>query len=357
MTRYAQELSSALTQICGESRTITVENPRHPHVRSGGAAGRLLQRVDSAWWRYVTYPRLLRHRHAAVFHLLDHSDAHLVRSLDPARTVVTCHDLIPLLAADGVIPMHVPATVLSTYRWRIAHLRRARAVIAVSHATKAAIERYTSVRPDRIIVVPQGVSSTFRPDAAAGRSIRAWAGVPEASPLVLQVASAGRYKNTNTLLQAFARLRSRLGKELTLVRIGVPLYADEAALAVRLGIVSHVRHVGAVDDATLAAWYNAADVLVFPSWWEGFGWPPLEAMACGTPVIASNIPAVAEVVADAGMLLPADDPSAMANAVEMVLSDVTRRDSMRRRGLERAAQFTWARAAAATLAVYDSVLQ
>jgi glycosyltransferase involved in cell wall biosynthesis len=96
---------------------------------------------------------------------------------------------------------------------------------------------------------------------------------------------------------------------------------------------------------------------MFPSFWEGFGWPPLESMACGTPVVASNIPAITEVVGHAGILVPPDDASAVAVAAERVLTDSALSLSLRERGLERAACFTWANAAEKTLAVYSSVLQ
>ena len=144
---------------------------------------------------------------------------------------------------------------------------------------------------------------------------------------------------------------------MTLVRIGAPFYQDEALLAERLGLHDSIRHIGAVgDDRKLAEWYNAADVLLFPSLWEGFGWPPLEAMACGTPVVASNVPAIAEVVGDAGILVPPDDPSELAGATERVLTDAALSRSLRDKGLTRAAHFTWANAAARTLAVYDSLV-
>jgi glycosyltransferase involved in cell wall biosynthesis len=289
-----------------------------------------------------------------VFHILDHGYAQLIRYLDPERTIVTCHDLIPLLAGEGVIPVQVPATVVRTFRWRIAQMHNARAVIADSHATKTMLERYTSVQPERIVVVPLGVSSTFRHITDPQSTTRATAGVAESSSVILQVATAGRYKNTTVLLETVARVKQRL-PDVVLVRIGVPFYPDEADLAATLGIGSSIRYVGIVDDSTLAAWYRAADVLVFPSLWEGFGWPPLEAMACGTPVVASNIPALAEIVGDAGILVPADDPSAVARATERVLTDPALADSLRQKGLERASQYTWTRTAAETAVVYDQV--
>jgi glycosyltransferase involved in cell wall biosynthesis len=240
---------------------------------------------------------------------------------------------------------------------RMAQMARARVVIAISEATKATLARYTSVHPERIVVVHYGVNPTFRPLEQAGAARRKSAGVDKESKIVLQVATKGRYKNTPVLLRALAQLRERI-PGVTLVRIGAPFYPDEAILAGQLGLEVSIRHIGAVgDDRTLAEWYNAADVLVFPSLWEGFGWPPLEAMACGTPVVASNIPAIAEVVGHAGFLVPSDDPCEVAAATERVLTDAALSRSLREKGLARAAHFTWANAATRTLAVYDNLVQ
>ena len=359
MPRYARELFAALSGFAANGR-ISIERPVPRRYLSRMLDGPQARRIDSAWSRYVAYPRSLRRRKAGVFHILDHGYAQLIRSLDPDRTVVTCHDLIPLLAAESVIPIDVPPIVVRTFKLRVAHLARAHTVIAVSDATRATLERYTSVRSNRIVVVPQGVNSTFRFAANRTTTQRASAGLAKASAVVLQVASGDRhkrYKNTPVLLHAFAELRSRL-TGVVLVRIGAPFHPDEAELARKLGICDAIRRPpGVDDDRALAEWYNAADVLVFPSLWEGFGWPPLEAMACGTPVVASNIPAIAEVVGDAGLLVPADDPSAVAQAAERVLTDAALAASLRQKGLERARQFTWGQTAVRTLAVYDDVLR
>jgi len=114
--------------------------------------------------------------------------------------------------------------------------------------------------------------------------------------------------------------------------------------------------LGRVTDSDLIGLYNLADVFVFPSLYEGFGFPPLEAMACGTPVVASNAASLPEVVGDAGLLVDPRDPEVMAEAIHRVLQDRDLAEELRRRGLERAQQFTWERAARETLAVYEMML-
>ena len=356
MERYARELSGALAERLGAG-SVALE---HPVACRGLAALMDVPRarwIDRAWSRYVTYPATLRHRRADVFHILDQAYAHLIRRLDAEHTVVTCHDLIPLLAADGVVPVQVPRLVVRTFRWRVHQMAAARKVIAVSRATQEALARYTPVRPDRIAVVPQGVNRTFRVLEGRKPALRAARDLPAAAAVLLHVATRDRYKNTPVLLQALAGLRRLHGKDIILARVGAPLHPDEADLARRLGVGDAVRYAGFVDEESLVEWYNAADVFVFPSSWEGFGWPPLEAMACGTPVVASDVPALTEVVGDAGLLVPSTDPSAVADAVERVLTDRALADSLRQRGRARAARFTWEQTAAATAAVYQELLQ
>lgn len=356
MSRYARELFAALNELPGPRRAVAIEQPEQPRRLSRLIDHRETRRVDSAWFRYISYPRAVRARRADVFHILDHGYAQLIQGLDPQRTVVTCHDLIPLLAAERVIPVDIPATAARTFRRRMVHLARARRVITGSHATKATLERYTAVRGDQIVVIPYGVNPVFRPVAGVRAMRRRSAGLDDSVCVILQVATAVRYKNTPVLLRALAELRTRI-ERVVLVRIGAPPFPDETDLAARLRVASSITCLGRVEDRTLAEWYNAADVLAFPSLWEGFGWPTLEAMACGTPVVAADIAPVAEVVNDAAMLVPPQDPSAIARAIERVLTDPALAQALREKGLARAAQYSWRRTAACTAAVYDDLLR
>lgn len=357
MRRYAEELYAALRECPKAGPTVEMEHPPDHRYFSRLIDGRQARRLDRAWDRWVSYPRSLRRRRAGLFHILDQGYAHLLRALDPERTIITCHDLIPLLAAEGAIAGRLSARATRIFRLKVRYLTRARKIIVDSSVTKDTLERYTSMDPRRVEVVPLGVTPRFRCLPAARSSRRSAAGLGQTARVVLQVATGGAYKNTPALLRALAQLPTRI-PEVVLVRIGAPLSRDEADLARRLAIADRVHYVRGVDgDDVLAEWYNAADVLVFPSVWEGFGWPPLEAMACGTPVVASAIPAVSEVVGDAGLLVPPDDPSLIAAATERVLTDAALAARLREQGLQQAARFTWAATAARTAAVYAELLE
>ena len=276
----------------------------------------------------------------------------------PARrdfpAVITIHDLAPL-----IWPAHylrLPYSRIGN-AWQYALARRADAVIAVSEATKRDVVERLRVPERRVTVVPEAVDSEFMPPSAAdGRALaRARFGVPDR--YVLYVGQFDPRKNVRGLLRAFAAAADR-DKDLRLVIVG-----DLGKLA------SHLRDAldseraprervivtGFVDDATLAALYAGAECLLHAALLEGFGLTPLEALAAGTPVVGYAGGAVAEVVGDAGLLVPSGDEDALGTALRRLLDDESLREGLRARARARAAAFSWDRAADETLAVYRGV--
>jgi glycosyltransferase involved in cell wall biosynthesis len=174
--------------------------------------------------------------------------------------------------------------------------------------------------------------------------------------VLLHVNSGGFYKNVPATLQTVATLRAS-GTDVALVRVGVPLGRDMRRLAARKGIAAHVKELGRPSDAELCSIYGAVDALIFPSLHEGFGLPVLEAMACGTPVVASDISALDELLGGAGLMAPPHDAHALAAAVDQVLSSQGVAERLRTAGLVRAQSFTWERVVEDYRRLYMDVLR
>ncbi len=233
----------------------------------------------------------------------------------------------------------------------------ARRVIAVSESTARDLRELLSVPADKIRVVYSGCAPQFRPLAPAdcAAALRRYGISP---PYVLHVGTLEPRKNLVRLLSAYRRAGATLADWPALVLVGEPGWGTDAvrkAIA-HLGLGDRVRLTGAVAGADLPALYSAAEAFVYPSLYEGFGLPPLEAMACGVPVITSEVASLPEVVGDAALRIDPRDEAALADALTRVLTDAALRASLRARGPARAQHFTWERCARATLAVYEEAL-
>jgi glycosyltransferase involved in cell wall biosynthesis len=307
---------------------------------------RLALAVGSPYRRIpFAFPRLARREDAALVHV-----QYFVAPRLPAPCVVTVHDLSftrrpelfglrDRLLLGGLVPSSV---------------RRARHVIAVSEFTRGdLIDRY-GLDPSRVTAVRNGVAARFRPDPEAAALAREQFGLER--PFVLFVGALQPRKNAVLLLDAFARLRDH--PELDLVLAG----GDRGGLAAvreraqRLGLGPRMRLLGHVPEAALPGLYGAAELLAFPSLYEGFGLPALEAMACGTPVCASSTTGLGEAVGDSGLTFDPSSVEELAVAIDLLLEDDALRASLRAAGLARAARFTWRRSAEATAAVYRAAL-
>ncbi|MDQ2914587.1 MAG: glycosyltransferase family 4 protein [Chloroflexota bacterium] len=276
----------------------------------------------------------------------------------PARrgfpAVVTIHDLAPL-----IWPAHYLRLPYSRvgHAWQYALARRADAVIAVSEATKLDVVERLRVPEERVAVVPEAVDTEFDPPSAdAGRELaRTRFAVPDR--YVLYVGQFDPRKNVRGLLRAFAAAADR-NKTLRLVIVGeLGKLSSHLREALQTEQVPRDRVIvtGFVDDATLAALYAGAECLLHAALLEGFGLTPLESLAAGTPVIGYAGGAVAEVVGDAGLLVPSGDEGALASALGRFLDDDALRAGLRARARSRAAAFSWDRAADETLAIYRRV--
>jgi glycosyltransferase involved in cell wall biosynthesis len=349
MERFADGLEAAMA---GSNRMEIIARTVHESRLArkcglGGPAG--------YFTRLIHYPLAAARARTDLYHIVDQGYAHIAALLPPARTVATCHDLMLLRAEEGAAGFRGRRTSVIRYRWSTSFLHRVARVVCDSSSTRADVVRLRGVREDRICVVPPGVETHFRPLPDGERaSLRST--IPRARKyIVLHVSTGHEYKNVAQTVRVVHGLAA-LGFDVCLLRVGRPLASDDAALVDELGIDDRIIDLGIVSDARLVQVYNAADVLLFPSHYEGFGWPPLEAMACGTPVVISSAPSLVEVVGNAGLTASATDTRALVAAVRAILESVPIRRELRAKGIRRAACYSWEATAAAYEGVYMEVL-
>jgi glycosyltransferase involved in cell wall biosynthesis len=297
-------------------------------------------------WEQLAQPRQLWTEGIDLLHSL----AFVQPLVLPCPGVVTIYDLSFFLFPQGLQP------------WRRLYLRqgtaysarRARRVVVISASTKRDVVRLLGVPEERIDVVPCGVDADFRPVDSPDLldALRRKRQLPPR--MILFVGTMEPRKNLTTLLNSYAILKRQISPP-PLVVAGAKGWRHEEVLSLAkdLSLLGDLLLPGYVPREELPLWYSAADLLVYPSLYEGFGLPPLEAMACGTAVVASNTSSLPEVVGEAGLLVEPTDAEQMAQAMRRVLTDASLREALRVKGLERARAFTWQRTAQDTVTVYD----
>jgi glycosyltransferase involved in cell wall biosynthesis len=265
------------------------------------------------------------------------------------RSVITIHDLAFLL-----YPHFLTKESARYYGHIDEAVRWTDHIIAVSHSTKRDTVQHLGVPEDKITVVHEAANPIFRPvdREKAREEVRNRHGVD--APFALFVSTVEPRKNVPTLLRALWQLIECYKEDIHLVLAGGKgwLYEDTFAVVDELEMDSRVHFVGRVTSEELLFLYNAAELLAHPAFYEGFGLPPLEAMACGLPVIVSNVASLPEVVGDAGLLIDPHDVDELTVAMWRTLNDADLRQEMVDKGQRQAAQFSWERAARETLEIY-----
>ena len=271
-----------------------------------------------------------------------------------ARTILTVHDLSFLR-----VPQHADPR-LRQYLHKVVprSVRRADLVLADSESTKRDLIELLDTPVERVRVVMAGVDAHFQPvtDEAALTRIRERYRLPER--FILSVGTLQPRKNFVGLIEAFHQMRQRTHAPQRLVIVGQKgwLYDEIFATVATLGLEEQVSFLGFVADEDLPALYTLADLFAFPSFYEGFGIPILEAMACGTPVVASDASSLPEVVGEAGLMVKPEDTAALAEAMERALDDAALRVELIARGREQARRFTWEQSARQLHAAYQAVM-
>ena len=318
--------------------------------------GRPLLTVDRIAHRYWDYPRWLRREaRADVYHIVDHSYAHLANELPAGRVVVTCHDTDAFRTL--FLPHQRESSLPRMFVSRVLRgMQRAAVVACDSQATRAELERHGLVRPDRMTVVPIGVHPSCSPLPNAEADAIATALVGElAGPELLHVGSTIPRKRVDTLLGLLGHVVARR-PDVRLLRVGGPFTSAQDARIEALGLRRHIRVLPFIERPVLAALYRRAALVVLPSEREGFGLPVVEALACGTPIVASDLPVLREVGGLAAEYCPVGD-AALWSACALTLLQEREQEPdrwARRRddGIARAALFSWDRCATRMREIY-----
>jgi glycosyltransferase involved in cell wall biosynthesis len=337
--------------VAPETRVSSLQSPT-PNLQFRLVAGRYRPSPDlgKLWFEQVAFPRVCRDLGAGVAHV-----PYWAPPMAPSvPTVVTIHDLIPLLLREyrgGPLVRLYTALVSAT-------ARSAASVLADSAASRQDIVAHLGLPSERVRVVYLAADTRYAPAPAPDdAAVRARYRLPDRYALYL--GGFDVRKNVATVLAAYRWAGPVIGDECPLVVAGrlprrdTTFAPDPRRLAREQGLDERcVRFVGFVDEADKPAVYRGAAAFLFPSQYEGFGLPPLEALACGVPVVGSDVSSIPEVVGDAGVLLQPDDAEGIAGALIQLATDEDFRAEMGRRALAQAARFSWERTARETLAAY-----
>jgi alpha-1,3-rhamnosyl/mannosyltransferase len=298
----------------------------------------------------VRLPLAVRRERPDVYH----APHYVLPALVNVPSVVTIHDCIHLL-----FPEYLPNRGAYVYARAMMGMaaRRSYRVLTVSEASKRDLLRFFDISSHKVEVVPNAIEDLFWRDPPEAELARVRAEYQLNGRFILFVGNLKPHKNVGRLIDAFARLRQRGVGDVSLVVVGddvSALPATQEAIRVH-GLAGHVRSLGYVPDPTLAVLYRLASVFAFPSLYEGFGLPVAEAMACGTPVVASNVSSVPEVAADAALLVDPLDVEAIADGLARVLTDDSFANALRERGPARAKRFSWERSVRRVRQIYGVV--
>jgi len=340
---YAASLLEALQQVAPEHEYHTFASARRWQM---GQQKTLLSRAGVIYqdvlWTHAILPAQAARSHIDVLH----TPAHVIPVLAPCPTVVSILDALILKTPENFTRWHrnyarvfVPLSA-----------RQAAAILTISEHSKRDLVETLKVSPDKVHVTYLAASPRFHPVAIADiYDAREQYAIHK--PFILSVGTLEPRKNITRLVQAFAQLNRT---DYQVIHVGPKgwQYDDILAEAQRLGLQDTVRFLGHVPLDDLVKLYNAASLFVYPSLYEGFGIPVLEAMACGCPVITSNTSSLPEVAGDAAILIDPTDTQQLADAIQRVLEDRPLADSLNEKGLANARRFSWERCAQETLAVY-----
>ena len=312
----------------------------------------------SAVNRYVIYPlKARKHFSPEINHISNNAYAHILNFAPKGcKTIVHCHDLVswmPLKNMTYKLDKGGMLRHLFVILFKKRGIKKADHLIAISHNTKKDLIKYIKLPEEKITVIHNGVDhETFhlRNKLYARRKLN----LPGDRKIILSVSSKEHRKNIESLIEAFSIISKDIF-DLKLVHIGQFSKRSKDIIS-KFELMDKINCLTNVSEKRLALFYNAADLFVFPSLYEGFGLPPLEAMASGCPVITSNTSSLPEIVGNAGIMVDPHDLNSLAEKMHEVLTDENLRKEMIKKGLDQAEKFSWGKSAEETIQLYKKIL-
>jgi glycosyltransferase involved in cell wall biosynthesis len=353
MDVYADGLISGLKTVRPDWEFIQII----PKQRYEGSS--LLNGLKKYYQRYWNYPQYVKNQDVDLFHIIDHSDGHLAYWLRSTGkpTVITCHDLINFLQPENVSTQaRLPFISMAAWKFAVRGLGKADRIISVSAHTAKDVEKILNIESERLTVIPNAVDSLFRPLPQKDvEELRQQYQVPPDTVCLLNVGSNHPRKNVFTILKVVAVLKHK-GVPVYLLKTGEDFTEEQKLFIQNHHLGDCISYIGKPDKPSLVRIYNAADILLSPSLYEGFGLTILEAMACGTAVVTSNVTSLPEVAGDAAILVNPLDVRAIVEAVSHLYENHSDRKTLIEKGLARTKDFTWEKTAEKVAIVYEENL-
>lgn len=353
MDVYASKLSSSM--LLYPSKISWNIDIFRPDIAKGIILNKLNYGIKLKCSKYYFYPRTAKNHNGDINHIIDQSYSYLLNYIDSKRSVVTVHDIIPILGWKGIISglsyPHYPLL----FKLSIASLHKAKAIIAVSENTKKDLVQYCGISPEKISVIYNGINESFHTMPKEKKAIlHRKFNFPDKAHIVL-IMGYQQYKNHLTSFKVINKLQDILSDPVQLVWLGGTIGQCEQ-LSNKVKLNNPVTRLSNLSLKQLVELYNSVDCLLFPSWYEGFGWPPLEAMACGVPVVCSNAGPIPEIVMDAAITKDPEDIQGLFEAIKTVLIEKDQRNSYIKLGYNNIKRFTWKNCASEVDKLYQRVL-
>jgi glycosyltransferase involved in cell wall biosynthesis len=361
---YQPDRQESMQRFCGlieremQERNVRVETIRPEPVMGrffpgARGVGKMLGYVDKFLiFRSRLRKRLRRFQKNDLLHICDHSNAIYAKDAASVPHLVTCHDVMAIRGARGEIPEHhVRASGRIYQRWILNGLRNARGITCVSDFTRSELLRIGGIDPARVTVTHNSLNYPYRPmPADEARKIVG----PD--NYILHVGGNQWYKNRIGVIRIFVELTKKLSTRPKLVLIGEPWDNSLSDEIRKSGLADQIKPIVGCSNDILNAYYSAAELLLFPSLMEGFGWPVIEAQASGCPVAASDIPSLREVAGDAAIFLNPQHPTDAGAALAALLEDIHKRRELTAKGLENVARFSTGRMVDGYLELYQRAI-